>query len=71
MDVKGKKVTVVGLGQTAVAIVRLLLREGAKPFVTEKADGPKYEPLRAQLDALGVPCETGGHSEAALTAQGL
>ncbi|MCX5769707.1 MAG: UDP-N-acetylmuramoyl-L-alanine--D-glutamate ligase [Candidatus Hydrogenedentes bacterium] len=65
MDVKGKKVTVVGLGQTAVALVRLLLREGAKPFVTEKASGPKYEPLRAQLDALGVSCETGGHSDEA------
>jgi len=71
LDVKGKKVTVVGLGQTAVALVRLLLREGARPFVTEKGGGPKYEPLRAQLDALGVPCETGGHSEGAFNGAGL
>jgi UDP-N-acetylmuramoylalanine--D-glutamate ligase len=71
LDVKGKKVTVVGLGQTAVAVVRLLLRDGAKPVVTEKGEGPKYEPLRAQLDALGVPCETGGHSEEAFDGAAL
>ena len=71
MDVNGKKVTVVGLGQTAVAVVRLLLREGAKPFVTEKGEGAKYEPLRAQLEALSVPCETGGHSEEAFDGAAL
>jgi UDP-N-acetylmuramoylalanine--D-glutamate ligase len=71
LDVKGKKATVVGLGQTAVAVVRLLLREGARPFVTEKAAGEKYEPLRAQLEGLGVPCEIGGHSEAAFDGAAL
>lgn len=71
MDVKGKKVTVIGLGQTAAALVRLLLREGAKPFVTETGDGPKYKSLRAQLEALGVPCETGGHSQEAFDGAAL
>jgi len=71
LDVTGKKATVVGLGQTAVAVVRLLLREGAKPVVTEKGDGANYESLRAQLDALGVDCETGGHSEEAFDGAAL
>jgi len=65
MDVAGKKVTVVGLGQTAVSVVRLLLREGARPFVTDSGNGPKLTPYCEALDALGVPYETGGHSEAA------
>ena len=71
MDVNGKKVTVVGLGQTAVALARLLLREGATPFVTEKGAGEKYAALRAQLEALGVGCETGGHSAAAFEGAAL
>ncbi len=62
MDVRGKKVTVVGLGQTALALARLLVREGAKPFVTERNSGPRLEPLQAALSALGVPHEVGGHS---------
>ncbi len=71
MDVKGKRVTVVGLGQTAVDLARLLLREGARPFVTEKDGGDKYEARRAQLASLGVPCETGGHSEEAFDGSAL
>lgn len=65
MDVKNKKVVIVGSGDTAVALARLLLREGAKPVVTDMADGPKQQASRATLDELGVPCELGGHTDAA------
>jgi UDP-N-acetylmuramoylalanine--D-glutamate ligase len=65
VDVDGKKVTVVGLGRTAVATVRLLLREGAQPFVTDSADGAKQQRWRTELDTLGVPYELGGHTDAA------
>ena len=64
-DVRGKKVTVVGMGRTAAALVRLLLREGAEPFVTEAGDLPKLEPFAQELDRLGVPFERGGHTDAA------
>lgn len=62
MDVRGKNVTVVGLGRTAITLVKLLLREGARPFVTDSADTPKMAEFRRELEALGVPCECGGHS---------
>ncbi|MBI5092343.1 MAG: UDP-N-acetylmuramoyl-L-alanine--D-glutamate ligase [Candidatus Hydrogenedentes bacterium] len=62
---RGRKVTVVGLGRTAVSLVRLLLREGARPFVTEVSDTPKVAAYRAELDTLGVFCECGGHTDAA------
>ena len=65
MDVRGKKVTLVGMGRTAVSLVKLLLREGAGPFVTEANTGPTIEALAKELDALGVPYETGGHSDEA------
>jgi UDP-N-acetylmuramoylalanine--D-glutamate ligase len=65
MDVQGKKVTIVGLGRTSLALVRLILREDGKPFVTDSADSPKSLEFRRELDALGVPYECGGHTDAA------
>ncbi len=65
MDLQGKRVTVVGMGRTSVALARLLVREGACPFVTEENASAKLEPFKAELEALGVSFETGGHTEAA------
>ncbi|MBN2309816.1 MAG: UDP-N-acetylmuramoyl-L-alanine--D-glutamate ligase [Candidatus Hydrogenedentes bacterium] len=62
---RGKKVVVVGLGRTAVALARLLLRDGARVFVTEMRDLPDGDPCCTELAALGVPFECGGHSGAA------
>lgn len=64
-DVRGKKVTVIGMGRTAAALVRLLLREGAEPFVTDAGDSPRLEPFAQELAQLGVPHERGGHTDAA------
>ena len=60
-----EKVVVAGMGRTALAAVRLLLREGAVPFVTEQAPAESVTPFRAQLDDLGVSYECGGHTPAA------
>jgi len=67
MEVGGKKVAVVGMGETCIALVRLLLREGAHPFVTEANDGPKIAARCRELEALGVSHEAGGHTPAAFT----
>lgn len=71
MDLRGKKVTIVGLGRTAVALARLLLREGATPFVTDAAAGEKYARACADLDALGVHWECGGHTAGAFEGAAL
>jgi UDP-N-acetylmuramoylalanine--D-glutamate ligase len=71
VDVRGKKVTVVGLGRTALALVRLLLREGAEPFVTEQAATPGVREFAGQLEGLGVRYETGGHTSAAVDGTAL
>ena len=71
IDVRGKKVTVVGQGRTAVSLVKLLLREGAEPFVTDSSTNPALEAYARELDALGVPHESGGHSEEAFRGASL
>jgi len=65
VKVQGRKVTVVGMGRSALGAVRLLLHQGARPFVTDASDGPSLAPHIAALDALGVPYETGGHGNEA------
>jgi len=62
MDVKNKHVTIVGMGRTAVALARLLLREGAMPFVSDSENRASMAPFKEELEALGVPYECGNHS---------
>ncbi len=71
MDVRGKKVTIVGMGQTARALARLLVREGASPFVTDAGSGDKLAPFCRELDAEGIPHETGRHTDAAFEGAAL
>lgn len=71
MELRNKKVTVVGMGRTSLALVRLLLREGASPFVTESRGPESLESLRGELDALGVRYECGQHTEAAFEGASL
>lgn len=65
MDLHNEKITVVGLGKTALAVVKLLVREGARPFVTEKLPREKVAHYCDELEELGVPYECGGHSREA------
>lgn len=62
IDVKNKHVTLVGLGRTSVAAARLLLREGALPFVSDSENRSNMAPFKEELEALGVPYECGNHS---------
>jgi UDP-N-acetylmuramoylalanine--D-glutamate ligase len=62
MNLRGRKVTVVGMGKTAQAAVKLLLREGAEPFVTDSGAPETRQAQVEFLQKLGVPYECGGHS---------
>lgn len=61
----GQKVTIVGLGRTALPLAQLLHRAGARPFVTEQGNNEKIAERAANLDELGVPYELGGHTASA------
>ncbi len=67
MDVSGQKVCIVGMGETSLALVKLLLQHGAQPFVTEFKPHEEVIHSTNELDSLGVAYECGGHSNTALT----
>jgi len=51
-------VLIVGMARSGVAAARLLHSRGLSVFATDSGDAP----LRSELDRLGIPYETGGHS---------
>jgi UDP-N-acetylmuramoylalanine--D-glutamate ligase len=60
-ELRGKSVSVIGAGKSGLAAAELLMKAGARPFVTEfGAISPEG---RAHLVELGIPFEEGGHSE--------
>lgn len=66
MDVAGKKVTLVGMGKTSIALARLLKHLGANPFVTECRLRDDCAEFAGLFESQGVPFEYGGHTDAAL-----
>jgi len=63
MNLKDKKVTLVGLGRSSIGAAQLLLQQGARPFITEMGSSRALEPWREQCEQLNIPVETGGHSD--------
>ena len=60
IDMKNKKVLVVGLGRTGFMTARFLVERGARVTVTDKRAGADIEGL-ASLEEKGVSIECGGH----------
>jgi len=63
MDLRNKKVTVVGLGRSGAAAANLLAAHGAAVSVTEAADTPQVRETAAGLAKKGIAVETNKHSE--------
>jgi UDP-N-acetylmuramoylalanine--D-glutamate ligase len=71
IDLQGKKVVVVGLALTGVAVAKFLAKRGARVIVT---DGKPADKLADQIELLdGVPVEwqLGGHDEHTFTSADL
>jgi UDP-N-acetylmuramoylalanine--D-glutamate ligase len=71
MDVKGKRVLVVGLGKSGVASAQFLAGRGARVTVS---DTRSQNELKTQIPALldrGIAVETGGHGERTFRDQDL
>ncbi len=71
MDLKGKRVLVVGLGKSGVASALFLQRHGARVSVS---DAKSPEQLRQEIPVLldaGITVETGQHSERTFREQDL
>jgi UDP-N-acetylmuramoylalanine--D-glutamate ligase len=71
MKLDGKRVTVVGLAQTGVALARFCLRRGAVVTVTDAKPAEKLVAPMADLAGLDVTWDLGGHREQSFTAADL
>lgn len=62
MDIKGKKILVVGLGISGFEAANLLFEKGAKVAVTESLSSESVKNREGILLGKGVKVETGGHT---------
>jgi UDP-N-acetylmuramoylalanine--D-glutamate ligase len=63
MDIQGKRITIIGLGKSGVAIAKLLARNGYQVKITEASDRPMLRPWAEEMHKIGVSVELGGHRE--------
>jgi UDP-N-acetylmuramoylalanine--D-glutamate ligase len=61
MELAGKKVLIVGLARTGLALARFLLRLGARPAVADRKSPGELGDNYKEALALGVPVITGPH----------
>lgn len=62
IELKGKKVLVVGLGKTGIETIRFLLKRGAKVRASDKLSRQDIGCDIGELENLGVEIEAGGHN---------
>jgi len=67
----GKPVTVVGLGVSGLSAARLLKGQGVQVKLTDNGASPELAQRKRELEALGIECELGGHTEAFLDGTGI
>lgn len=71
MELQGKRIVVVGLAQTGVALARFCARRGATVTVTDAKPAEKLQAQRAQLADLPIRWELGGHDVTSFTSADL
>jgi UDP-N-acetylmuramoylalanine--D-glutamate ligase len=65
-EVMGKKIVVLGLARSGLAVARLLQQEGARVLGSDLKPREALDPEVKDLEDLGVQIESGGHSDEAL-----
>jgi UDP-N-acetylmuramoylalanine--D-glutamate ligase len=69
-DLKDKKILVVGLGKTGVALTKLLVENGAQVTISDHKSKPELTGTVEQVEGLpGVKLDLGGHSPKTFLAQ--
>jgi UDP-N-acetylmuramoylalanine--D-glutamate ligase len=71
MQLEGKKVVVVGLALTGVAVAKFCVRRGARVTVTDGKPAEKLVEQMKLLDGVPVTWELGGHKESTFTTADL
>jgi UDP-N-acetylmuramoylalanine--D-glutamate ligase len=70
-DLQGKKVVVVGLALTGIAVAKFCARRGAKVTITDGKPADKLADQIAKLDGVPVTWELGGHDAATFASADL
>ena len=63
MEFNNKKILVVGLARTGVAVARFLAEQGAQVTVTDMKDDAELAPWMAKLDDLSINYQLGQHDK--------
>jgi len=63
MELKNKKIVVVGLARTGVAVARYLAEQGARVIVTDMKEREELAPWLAKLEGLPLEYQLGGHDK--------
>jgi UDP-N-acetylmuramoylalanine--D-glutamate ligase len=71
MELAGKRVVVVGMAQTGIALARFCAKRGASVIATDNRPADKLGAAMAALDGLAVSWEVGGHQLASFTGADL
>ena len=67
MEIEGKTFLVVGLGMSGFAVARFLKRRGGIVTITDRSPANKLQQYLADVEALDVRLELGGHIEHSFT----
>ncbi|MFH1395380.1 MAG: UDP-N-acetylmuramoyl-L-alanine--D-glutamate ligase [Candidatus Omnitrophota bacterium] len=62
LNVKGKKVLILGFGESGYAASKLMLNKGAFVKISDNSDSPDVSERLKSLDEFSVRYETGGHT---------
>lgn len=62
--IRGKKVAVLGMARSGLAVARLVKKYGGIPFVSDQKPASALSEVVAELEKSGIPYETGGHTPA-------
>lgn len=71
MDVKGKRIMIVGLSKTGVSLVKFLVDKGAEVTVSDHKSPAELAGSLEQIEGLNVHYDLGGHTPKAMLAQEL
>ena len=72
MELRGKKIMVIGLGKSGISAATWLSRQGAEITVSDLKRAEELDSgLKGELERLGVKLETGGHRPATLLGSDL
>src|SRR4029077_2353279 len=67
MDLRGRKVLVVGLARSGEAAARFLKTHGARVTVNDSKPGQELSEIAIRMKTLGVDLALGGHPEELFT----